>query len=143
MKILLALDDSKTSQAATDLVIREMSPKQNEVCVLHVVEPLLLIPYYYIGEIPNLESAQEKRTSEGREFIRGIEQQFSKAGYKVRTELKVGDPRGEILDFAAVWNPDLIVVGSHGRKGLDRLLIGSVAETVGRHAVCSVLVARC
>jgi nucleotide-binding universal stress UspA family protein len=142
MKILLAVDDSKCSQAAIDLVIREMSPKLNEVCVLHVVEPLFPVSYYYVVEAAAYESAQAKKLSEGRDFLQGVEHQFAKAGCKVQTELKVGDTRGEILDFAAVWNPDLIVVGSHGRKGLDRFLIGSVAETIARHAVCSVLVAR-
>lgn len=142
MKILLAVDDSKYSQAAAALVSREIAPAQTEVCVLHVVEPLLIIPYNYIGETPNLDAAQEKVTGEGRELIREIEQRFANANFKVRTELKFGDARTEILDFAAEWDPDLIVLGSHGRKGLDRLLIGSVAQTVARHASCSVMIAR-
>ena len=143
MRILLAVDDSKSSQAAIDLVIREMSPKLNEICVLHVVESLLPVSYYYVVEVAAFESAQAKRLSEGREFLEGVNHRFVKAGCEVRTELKIGDTRSEILDFASVWNPDLIVVGSHGRKGLDRFLIGSVAETLARHATCSVLVARC
>jgi nucleotide-binding universal stress UspA family protein len=142
MKILLAVDDSRSSQAAIDLVTREMSPKHSEICVLHVVERLLPISYSYIVQVADYESAQANRLSEGREFVSRVEHRLSEAGYRVKTEVKVGDARGEILDFAAVWNPDLIVVGSHGREGLDRFLIGSVAETIARHAVCSVLVAR-
>jgi len=46
------------------------------------------------------------------------------------------------LDAASEWHADLIMVGSHGRTGLDRLLIGSVSEVVARHAPCSVQIVR-
>jgi nucleotide-binding universal stress UspA family protein len=48
----------------------------------------------------------------------------------------------EIVDRAAEWHADLIVLGSHGRHGLDRFLIGSVSEYVARHAPCSVEIVR-
>jgi nucleotide-binding universal stress UspA family protein len=53
-----------------------------------------------------------------------------------------GDPRDVIVQKASDWNADLIVLGSHGRTGLQRWLLGSVAESVVRHAPCSVQVAR-
>jgi nucleotide-binding universal stress UspA family protein len=142
MKVLLAVDDSKFSEAAIETVMRQMRPEQTEVCVLHVVEPLLLIPYYYMGQVASLETAQEKRLAEGKELVARAAQRLTPAGYHVQTDVKEGDPRAMILDYAEAWNPDLIVVGSHGRKGLDRFLIGSVAESVARHAACSVLVVR-
>lgn len=142
MKVLLAVDDSKFSEAATEAVIRQMRPEQTEVCVLHVVEPLLLIPYYYMGQVASLETAQQKRLAEGKELATRTGQRLVQGGFKVQTDVKEGDPRAMVLDYAAAWNPDLIVVGSHGRKGLDRFLIGSVAESVARHAACSVLIVR-
>ena len=142
MKILLAVDDSKFSEAAAQAVITQMRPEQTEVCVLHVVEPLLLIPYYYMGQVASLEAAQQKRMADGKELVVRLGQRLMQAGFKVQTDVKEGDPRAMILDYAAAWNPDLIVVGSHGRKGLDRFLIGSVAESLARHATCSVLIVR-
>lgn len=142
MKVLLAVDDSKFSEAAIEMVMRQMRPEGTEVCVLHVVEPLVLIPYYYMGQVASLETAQTKRLDEGKQLVARAAQRLTPAGYHVRTEVKEGDPRAMILDYAEAWNPDLIVVGSHGRKGLDRFLIGSVAESVARHAACSVLVVR-
>jgi nucleotide-binding universal stress UspA family protein len=53
-----------------------------------------------------------------------------------------GEPRSFILDEAKAWGADLIVLGSHGRQGWDRLLMGSVAESVALHAHCSVEVVR-
>jgi hypothetical protein len=52
------------------------------------------------------------------------------------------EPRAVILDEASKWNANLIVLGSHGRHGMDRLLMGSVSEAVAFHAHCSVEVVR-
>ena len=54
----------------------------------------------------------------------------------------VGDARVLLLDLAKEWNADLIVLGSHGRRGMDRMLMGSVSESVAIHAHCSVDVIR-
>jgi iron-sulfur cluster assembly accessory protein len=64
------------------------------------------------------------------------------AGFRVNTSVKEGDARSQILEFAAAWRPDVIVVGSHGRKGAKRFLLGSVSEAVARHAHCSVQIVR-
>jgi nucleotide-binding universal stress UspA family protein len=47
-----------------------------------------------------------------------------------------------IIDAAEAWKAELIVIGSHGRKGLQRFLLGSVAESIARHAACSVEIIR-
>ena len=56
----------------------------------------------------------------------------------VSAVVEEGDPKTRIIDHAAHWQADVIVLGSHGRKGLDRFLLGSVSEAVARHAPCSV-----
>ncbi|TMH64089.1 MAG: universal stress protein [Betaproteobacteria bacterium] len=56
--------------------------------------------------------------------------------------LRRGAPASEILSVAKEWRADLIVVGTHGQGGVARLLVGSVAEAVLRHAICPVLVSR-
>ena len=65
-----------------------------------------------------------------------------KAGFQSTGLVRTGDARHEIIDYAAAWPADLIVIGSHGRRGLDRFLLGSVSEGVVRHAPCSVEVVR-
>jgi nucleotide-binding universal stress UspA family protein len=66
----------------------------------------------------------------------------SQSGFPVETAVLEGDPRGSIVDEADEWLADLIVLSSHGHKGLDRLLLGSVAQAVVAHAHCSVEVVR-
>ena len=68
--------------------------------------------------------------------------ELADAGTQVETDVRVGDPAGEIVAAASEWNADLVAIGTHGRTGLKRLLLGSVARNVLQHAPCSVLVAR-
>jgi nucleotide-binding universal stress UspA family protein len=142
MKVLLAIDDSKFSEAATQTVIQQLRPDQTDVLVLHVVEPLLLAPNEYIGEVKTLEAAQQQMLKEGRELVVRAKELLENAGFKARTAVEEGDPKSTILDYAVRTRADVVVVGSHGRKGFDRFLMGSVAEAVARHAVCSVWIVR-
>jgi nucleotide-binding universal stress UspA family protein len=64
------------------------------------------------------------------------------AGFRATTVIRDGDPRHGILDYAGEWQPDWIVMGSHGRRGVDRFFMGSVSEAVARHARCSVQIVR-
>jgi nucleotide-binding universal stress UspA family protein len=64
------------------------------------------------------------------------------AGFATSTSVRDGDARQVILDCAAEWHADLVVLGSHGKKGFDRLMLGSVSDSVARHATCSVEIVR-
>jgi nucleotide-binding universal stress UspA family protein len=66
----------------------------------------------------------------------------AKAPTKIHTVMRTGDPRDLIVDTAAEVGADLIVMGTHGRRGVTRALLGSVAEGVLRHAMCPVLTIR-
>ena len=142
MEILLAVDDSKCSEAATQAVRQQMRREGAEVCVFHVVAPLIIIPYGYVGQVETLEAAQQERLKEGKEFAERTAQKLRSAGFQTYAVTEEGEPKTAILDKAAEWAADVIFLGSHGRKGIDRFLIGSTSESVLRHAHCSVEVAR-
>ena len=137
MKVLLAVDDSKFSEAAAQAIIQHLRPEATEVCVLHVAEmPIVLLP-------PDIAAEREETLKRAKELAERHARLLRKAGYKTETVVEEeGDPRSKIIDRAAHRDAGLIVVGSHGRKGLDRFMMGSVAESVVRHARCSVLVVR-
>jgi len=136
MRLLLAIDDSKFSEAATQAVIAQYQPQGTEVTVLHVVD--LTIP------IPTSGAAvfRQESLKHGQELVQRTERLLSKAGYKTQTAVEEGDPKSKILEKATQRKAELIVMGSHGRKGLDRFLMGSVAEGVARYAPCSVEIVR-
>ncbi len=142
MKILLAVDDSKYSEVAAQVLVRQMRPEGAEVCVFHVVVPLLIIPYGYMGQVETLEAAQQERLKEGKELAERTAQQLRSAGFQAHAVTEEGEPKTAILDKARQWTADVIFMGSHGRKGIDRFLIGSASEAVLRHTHCSVEIVR-
>jgi nucleotide-binding universal stress UspA family protein len=136
MRLLLAIDDSKFSEAATKAVVAQYDPKETEVHVLDVVDLTMPIPTSYAVAF------REESLKQGQEVVQRTEQALAKAGFKVKTAVEEGDPKAKILDYAARSKADLIVMGSHGRKGAEHFLMGSVSEAVMRHAPCSVQVVR-
>ena len=140
MNILLATDGSNCSEAAAQNIVRLFHPLDNEVRVLTVVEPIstTVMPQMAPGYYPELED--QKR--EARVLVERSAKMLAEAGFKVSTLVLTGDAKTMILDEAADWPADLIVVGSHGRKGIGRFLLGSVSEAVARHAACSVEIVR-
>ncbi len=144
MKILLATDGSKFSEAAIQEVASRFNPKGAEVLILEAVEPLVFSapPQMAPGYAPELAGQREERLKEAKASVAAATKTLQTGGFAVSTRVVEADPRTAILDIAAETKADLIVVGSHGRRGLKKFLLGSVAESVARHASCSVLIVR-
>jgi nucleotide-binding universal stress UspA family protein len=142
MKILVAIDDSQYSEAAIRQLIAQAPPRDIQVRVLHVIEA----PSFPDGQawgyaVPVREVGQEQR-EEAERLVARAAQKLRDVGFSVVTGVEVGDPKVVIIDSASQWAADLIMLGSHGRRGLDRFLMGSVSEAVARHAPCSVQITR-
>jgi nucleotide-binding universal stress UspA family protein len=138
VRILLAIDDSKFSEAAAQAVIARHRLQDLEVRVLHAAEPpALMVAPERVGYVPATESMEQAKA-----LVAKIADALRSAGINVTTVIVEGDPKSTIIDDAKTWGADLIVLGSHGRKGLDRFLLGSVSEAVLRHAHCSVEIVR-
>ena len=141
MNVLVGLDDSPCSETVLSHIEKAEWPKGTRFLVLSAVAPIFVGP----GEataadaIGRLLEEQEKYHQEIAQ--RGTDR-LKKAGLTAAARMVVGDPRSALLDTARAEHTDLIVVGSHGRRGIQKLLIGSVASHVVTHAPCSVLVIR-
>lgn len=147
MKLLLALDDSTFGDGVVDAVIAHFRPDGVEARVLHVLEwpaPLPLSLAFAEGGSAALdvEAFHEAARHRGHSVVAAAARRLAAAGFSVTDEVREGDARHAILDCAEHWQADMIVVGSHGRRGLGRFLLGSVSEGVVRHAGCSVYVVR-
>jgi nucleotide-binding universal stress UspA family protein len=123
-RLLLATDGSETSMAAAKALARRPWPQGSEFKIVTVEEPWLIKPS---STMLNINRAEEVLAS---------------AGLKATADVLDGNPKEAILEEAKKWNADLIVVGSHGRRGFKRLLLGSVSEAVAMSAHCSVVVVR-
>lgn len=143
MKILLPIDDSKFSEAAIQAVIAQAHSKDTEVRVLHVVEPpSLLVARDMTGYDSTLEAVWDKETKQAQALVAKTAETLRSHGIKATTAVQQGEPKSLIIDASEEWHADLIVLGSNGRKALDRFLLGSVSEAIARHARCSVEIVR-
>jgi nucleotide-binding universal stress UspA family protein len=144
MKILLATDGSECSTVAVRFVAGRPWPQGTEVRMLAVPEP-----FFPIGEFPyfaseEIEKVNTSALKQAKAFADAGVQILSRAGIKATTETPFPQdaPARMILKEAERWGANLIVLGSHGRRGFDRLTLGSVSEHVAFHAHCSVEVVR-
>jgi nucleotide-binding universal stress UspA family protein len=133
--ILHPTDFSERSQCALRLAAALARDYGARLIVLHVTAP----PVAVYGEVAVLPAGDEDNTR-----LEGELRQIRVPDRNVRLEhqLQTGDPVTEILAVAESASADLIVMGTHGRTGLARLLMGSVAEHVLRQARCPVLTVR-
>lgn len=144
MKILLAVDDSRFAAEAIRKLAAQVRTKGTQIRVLHVIEEMHvylsaeMIPHL----VPHIAEVEEERRKQGKALVHEAAQKLRKAGFQASEAVEAGDPKARIIDHAAKWRADLIVAGSHGWKGLNRFLMGSVSEAVARHAGCSVQIIR-
>jgi nucleotide-binding universal stress UspA family protein len=141
MNILLAMDDSPHSIAALEAVLSRPWPQDSSFTVISVVEPFH--PEYagwHTSYVPIALEAQKELLEATKKLIEEsaarLEQKFGKG--KVKCEVLEGYIKDKILEIARELPADLIVLGSHGRRGFTRFLLGSVSEAVVSHAPCSV-----
>lgn len=135
LKIVLGLDESDFSFAAVQSVASRPWPDGTRVRLISVIEPVV----YFAEQItdPPQVVSESLQLDQWR-----AESLLSERGINVTSEIVSGNPKETIVDQAKAWDADLVVVGSHGRRGLKRWLLGSVSEAVATHAHCSVEVIR-
>jgi len=147
LKVLLAVDGSEGSQQAVESVAARPWPAGTEIRVLSAVE-LGLSLLQAAFEIPALDSHLETQRAAAmrrtEDAIDAARKSLEAAGLTTSESISVlaASPKEIILQEAADWPADWIVLGSHGSSGLSRFLVGSTSETVTTHAACSVEVVR-
>jgi nucleotide-binding universal stress UspA family protein len=149
LKILLPTDGSEFSIAAAKSVASRPWPTGSQIKIVSVEEiPVLenqttAFPLAAVYPASLLEELLECARNHAKEAVENARKIFMGTDLEVLgSPVPLGDPRNAILDQAQGWQADLVVLGSHGRHGLDRMLMGSVSETVAIHAACSVEVIR-
>jgi universal stress protein A len=140
-KILTAIDFSESSDFAFEYALTLARQFQAELTVMHVInEPVDLRGFY----VPHISFEQlEKEIEEGAEKMMEKFCQTKMGDFtRYTTAVVAGIPYEEVLRKAAETGASLIVLGTHGRTGIDHLIFGSTAERVVRSATCPVLTIR-
>ena len=147
MNILLATDGTKYGEAAAEMLGKFNLSDGDAVKIINVVDmavPLAIDIYgSYLPDTTVLENAA--RESAGKvvdDTIAKLRGFFGETSVDISSDILFGSPDGRIVETAEEMGADLIVIGSHGYKRWERLLLGSVSDSVVHHAPCSVMVVR-
>ncbi|HQN75999.1 MAG TPA: universal stress protein [Methanomassiliicoccales archaeon] len=136
-KILIPTDGSEYTKAAVRKGLEIAKAAGAEVTALYVVDQTSFINFPMDSTIVSVYTLLEKEGEEAMEFVK---KEAEALGVKVTTRIEEGSPSRKIVDLSA--EHDLVVMGTLGRTGFSKLLLGSVAERVVRFAKCPVLVVR-
>jgi nucleotide-binding universal stress UspA family protein len=133
--ILVAIDGSRFSEAAAEKAIDFARAYGGDLIVVSVVD----VPAEFYGEAPE---AWDNLVIRAKGFVDKIKQQAEASGVRTQGFVREAETWQAIIDLSEKQKADIIVMGSHGRTGLKRLLMGSVTEKVIGHAPCPVLVVK-
>jgi nucleotide-binding universal stress UspA family protein len=140
-KVMVATDGSKPIRKAVDAAIEIAKLSESKLYAVHVIA----LGYYSItrsGDAEWKKAIEEQLIKEGKEATAYVENAGRASNVEVESVILEGCPADEIVDFAEKNDIDLIVMGSLGRSGIERFLLGSVAENVVMHSKKAVLVVR-
>ena len=149
-RILVAVDDSDISQQAFSKALSLAKAFSSELHLIHVILPVTqeyqdasLIAFsggFYPGGMDQVIKETWSSIEEaGLNLLQDFAEKAQNMGLVAEFTQKIGQPDREIVEFAKDWGADLITIGSHGRKGLNEFVLGSVSNYVLHHVSCSVL----
>jgi nucleotide-binding universal stress UspA family protein len=139
-RILVPIDGSPQGDSALEYALEEF--EDAEIVVLNVIDPIEA-GYTSQATVPGYSEEWFEQSKEAAEELFGEAQATAdEYGTSLETATEVGRPSRTIVDFAEEEGADQIVMGSHGRSGVSRILLGSVAENVVRRSPMPVTIVR-
>lgn len=147
MKVLFATDGTKFSECAIKTINKFNFSAGDEIKIISVVDSALpLAVDIYTGYLPATVEIEQTSKENTEIILKNTKEQileiFSDKDIFVSTEVLTGTPEIKIVETAATMKADLVIVGSHGYNLWERLLLGSVSDSVVRNAPCSVMVVK-
>jgi nucleotide-binding universal stress UspA family protein len=138
-KVLIPTDGSDYSMRAAEYGVSVAKILGAEILFVYVIDTVALDQ---IGKLTDKDSAEAELKADGERYVKYVLGLAQKEGVKASSLLAKGRPYEQIVHLAKGLKMDLIVMGTFGRRGAERILIGSVAERVIEYASCPVLVVR-
>ena len=137
-KIMIATDGSKQVEKAVEAAVQLAKITGARLYAVYVIASAGYTPRNFGWE----ESLTEILEAEAKKAVTFVEEAGKVSGVKVEPVILEGHPADRIMKFAEQEDMDLIVMGTLGRTGLDRFLLGSIAENVVRHSKTPVMVVK-
>ncbi len=128
-KIMVPTDGSEYAARAEDIAIELAGRLGAVVVAVHVIDEKLIYPFEVLEE-------------EGKEILGAVQRKGREAGVRVDEVLVFGSPAHDMKKIADKTGADLVVIASHGRSGLEKILMGSVAETTLKTVTVPVLLVK-
>ncbi|RKD98141.1 universal stress protein [Halopiger aswanensis] len=140
--VLVPIDDSNQSTEALEFACTEYPDAT--ITALHVLDPGDFYAATGVegGTMANYDQLQEHHETRAESLLEEARDEASAHGVEIETDHVVGGVSRSIVDYADEHDVDHIVIGSHGRTGASRILLGSVAETVARRSPVPVTIVR-
>ena len=140
LRLLLAYDGSPTAAAAVETIASLPLQAHTHFLITTVME---LLTYYRMDILQTTNPSWLAKKQAAQADLEQAAQRLRQATPNVSVELREGDDTSqELLDAATAFNADLVVMGHQGKSGIERFLLGSVANRVVHHAHCSVWIMR-
>jgi len=147
MKIILATDGTKHSDISADILKRLNLSDGDILKIITVIDMAMPMAIdIYAGYLPNTNElekiARENAEATLKQTVEIARNKIQNDKIVIETDTLIGSPESRIVECAEDFGADLIILGSHGYNRWERLLLGSVSDSVIHHAPCSVLVVR-
>lgn len=148
-KILVCLDGSELAEQILPYAAAQAKCFQSEMVLLHVIPGGYItapgIPGASGGPVrtPGALEQLEKEEEEAGKYLEQVAETLQEQGINVSTEIFQGDPGASIISYAGENDIGLIAIATHGRSGLGRVIMGSVADYVTKNSGLPVLLIRC
>ncbi len=141
-RVALAMDASKHARAAAEFLRAWLLREETRLTVLSVVPPVATDIAARVLPADQIERLQKPAHEEAQRLLARLRETFLKDGCAVSTEILAGHPTQTLVTHLERTHPDLVVAGSRGLTGTERLQLGSVSEALVKYAPCSVLVVK-
>ena len=141
-KILIATDGSDSSMRAAEYGVNVAKTLGAQIRVIHVIDAVVLEEARSLFKAGQHEDVELKLRQAGQRYVNYVLALAEKEAVKAEGSLAKGRPFDVIVRTAEDSKVDLIIMGTHGRRGADRVLIGSVAERVIEYSLCPVLIVK-
>ena len=141
MRVILPIDVEPYIGAQFDFVSSYNWPEDTEIKVMHVLHSLMIERTMVSSQIYIEQIMKDARKLAQKMALEMVERFKKECPHlKVHDEIREGDAINEIIRSATEWNADMIVMGSHGRQGIGRVILGSVAYSVLAKAPCKTII---